>query len=97
MRCARAGSFSIAVKAISLYCSNRCAVLPPGAAQASNTRSPVGRFVGMSIGTSINCALNCAPASCTETAPLANSGKLVTAQGVSNTNACGDRSERWLL
>ena len=80
---ARARVFSIAVKAMSLYCSNKCAVLPPGGAQASSTRCPAR--------ISINCALNCAPASCTETAPLANSGKAVTAQGVSSNKACGDK------
>ncbi|MCY1543170.1 hypothetical protein D9M68_789700 [compost metagenome] len=57
--------------------SSKCAVLPPGAEQASSTRMPLA---GAS-----SSAANCAPASCTDHQPSANPGNCVTGRGEDST------------
>ena len=56
--------------------SSRCAVLPPGAAQASRTRAPAGSGAARSSG-----AARWALPSCTETSPSAKPGRLATGTG----------------
>ena len=88
MRWQRWASTSSAVTAW-LASSSRCAVLPPGAAQASSRRSGAGWaacWLARALrASSSNGAASCAPASCTETQPCAKPGKCCTAQGWCNT------------
>ncbi|MCY1540743.1 hypothetical protein D9M68_764010 [compost metagenome] len=58
--------------------SIRCAVLPPGAAQASSTRSGAAPGVAGSRPSSSKGAASCAAASCTEQAPSAKPGSCCT-------------------
>ena len=79
MRGARCGSDSRAVTEQSAS-SSRCAVLPPGAAQASRMRSPERG--------ARNRPANCAPASCTLTSPSAKPGIRFTGRAFSSKTAC---------
>ena len=74
------GSLSSATREISSV-SSMCTLLPPGAAQASNTRIP-----GSSC---IKGAANCAAASCTETRPCRKPGMSETGVGCVRRTAQG--------
>ena len=75
-RSSRVASLSNATRSSSPS-SSRCAVLPPGAAQASNTRALAGKPVPHNRG-----AARWADASCTDTSPCAQPGNANTLQGL---------------
>ena len=75
IRSQRAGSTSSAVTSASAS-SSRCAVFPPGAAQASRMRSGSAPTPAISP-CSNSGAASCAAASCTDTTPFVESGDVV--------------------
>ena len=86
IRSQRAASISSAVTSW-FPSSSRCAVLPPGAAHASSSRSP---SCGLRVckACSSNGAASCAAASCTDTSPCANPGNCCTGHGFASRIPC---------
>ena len=83
MRAPRAGSISSAVTRASARSSSRCAVLPPGAAQASSTRGAATSAQP----SSSKGAARWAVADCTDSSPAAKPGRSCTARGRSSRRA----------